>query len=342
MGRVDHDYAYEIRRSMTDPVRLCERLGLTEGSQRQAGGVLCRCPAHGERNASCSVTKGPDGTIRAKCFGCDWTGDALTLVAVVHGLDVRSDFREVLLEAASIAGLHRVVDELRGGKPYEPRALPEAPPAEPDRDYPDASEVAALWAAAGPVDSDEESRWHFEGRGIDARAATRMGLARSLVLGNGTWCQAPPWARYRGAWWPEHGFRVIVPVFDANGAMRSVRAWRVNGVEGPKRLPPAGCRASELVLANGAGVDVLSGKSRAPCRVVVCEGEPDWMTWSLRAPWHPVFGVLSGSWSPAFAQRIPYGSEVIVRTHHDDAGDRYAAEVIKTTRDRAVVRRSAA
>lgn len=342
MARVNHDYAAEIRRSMTDPERLCKALGLTEGLQRQAGGVICRCPAHKENTASCSVTKGPDGTIRAKCFGCEWTGDALTMVAMVHGLDVRTEFKDVLLEAASAAGLHQIVDELRGGKKYEPRALPAAPPVEPDRDYPDPADVAALWAAAGPVDADEDSRWHFEGRGLDARAATRMGLARALVLGNGTWCQAPQWARYRGSWWPEHGFRVIVPVYDAAGSMRSVRAWRTTDGEGPKRLPPAGHRASELVLSNEIGVEMLAGKATAPCRIVLCEGEPDFIVWALRAPWLPVLGVLSGSWSPAFAQRIPYGSEVIVRTHHDDAGDRYAAHVIKTTKERAVVRRSAA
>jgi len=55
----------------------------------------------------------------------------------------------------------------------------------------------------------------------------------------------------------------------------------------------------------------------------------------------PVLGIVSGSWSQDFADRIPYGSELIVRTHHDDAGERYAAEIVKTTRDRAVVRRSA-
>jgi CHC2-type zinc finger protein len=342
MGRVDHDYAQEIRRSLTDPVRLCEKLGLLKGSERQSGGVICRCPAHRENNASCSVRRGKDGTIAVKCFSCDWTGDALTLVAMVFSLDIRSQFREVLTEAANLAGLHQVVEELRGGKKHDQRALPEQPEPEPDRDYPDAEEVSKLWSASGPVDEDQDSRWHFEGRGIDASSATRMGLARALVLGNGTWCQAPQWARYRGAYWPEHGFRVIVPVYDAAGSMRSVRAWRVTAGEGPKRLPPAGHRAAELVLANGAGVEILSGKSSAPCRAVIVEGEPDFLVWALRAPWHPVFGVLSGSWSPAFAKRIPYGSEVIVRTHHDEAGDRYAADVIKTTRDRAVVRRSAA
>lgn len=340
MGRVGPDYAAEIRRTLTDPGRMCERLGLSQGAQRQASGWIVRCPAHDDRNPSCSVTRGPDGTIRARCFSCGWTGDALTLVAAVHGMDIKNRFRDVMVEAASIAGLHAIVDELRNGKAYEPRPLPVAPPAEPDRDYPDLSQVESLWNASGPLDEDEDSKWLLEGRGIDPRAAARMGLGRALGSGVGA-STLPSWARYRGSEWPALGFRIVVPVFDASGTMRSVRAWRVKAGDGPKRLPPAGHRASGLVMANRVALDMLASDRGSPCRVVVAEGEPDFFSWSLKAPWMPVLGIVSGSWSQDFADRIPYGSELIVRTHHDDAGERYAAEIVKTTRDRAVVRRSA-
>lgn len=343
MARVDHDYAAEIRRTLTDPRRLCEKLGLAEGAKRQAGdGLLVRCPAHDDRSASCSVTLGKDRTIRCKCFACDWSGDALTLIAEVHGLNVRTAFRDVLLEAAGIAGLHNIVAELTGGKKYEPRPIPPPAPPRPDPEYAPSAEVAALWAAAGPCDEDEDSRWHLEGRGIDAREASQRGLARALCLANGLWCPMPQWARYKGAWWPEHGYRIVIPTFDAAGAMRGVRAWRVTDGDGPKRLPPAGHRAAGLVLANGVAAQVLRGERTSPVRVIVCEGEPDAISWSLRDPNSAVLGVLSGSWTPEFAKRIPLGSEVIVRTHHDEAGERYASEVVKSVRERAVVKRSAA
>ena len=60
------------------------------------------CPAHDESNPSCSVTIGPDGTLRWRCFGCSAGGNALHLVAVVHGLDIKRDFPRVLRAAAEI------------------------------------------------------------------------------------------------------------------------------------------------------------------------------------------------------------------------------------------------
>ena len=59
----------EVRRTLVDPVRVCERLGLAKGARRQSTGLSIRCPAHAERTPSCSVTRGPDGTIRVRCFG---------------------------------------------------------------------------------------------------------------------------------------------------------------------------------------------------------------------------------------------------------------------------------
>jgi hypothetical protein len=325
VARLAHDYAAEIRRTLTDPRRLCDRLGLGKDAQRQAGnGILVRCPAHEERTPSCSVTNGPDGTIRCRCFACGWTGDALTLVAAVHGLDVRSGFRDVLIEAAAIAGLAAAVDELRGDKPY----------------YPPAQDVETLWRATGPASDDPDSAAHLSGRGIDPSNASRLGLVRALCLKTGLWCQLPQWARYRGDWWPAHGFRLVIPVYDVTGTMRSVRAWRVTDGEGPKRLPPSGHRATGLVLANERARQILSGETRAPARVVLVEGEPDMVSVSLRWPWLPVLGVYSGSWTDEIAARIPFGSELIVRTHHDEAGDRYADEIVKSTKARAVVRRS--
>lgn len=338
MGRLTHDYAAEIRRTLVDPRRLCDRLGLSKGAQPQSGGgMIVRCPAHQEKTPSCSVRCARDGTISVRCFACDWSGDALSLVAQVHGLDIRKQFREVLLEAAVVAGLHSAVDELRGDRPYVPRECPPAPPMAPERDYPPAASVAALWAAGAPASEDEESAWHLEGRGIDPREASRYGLVRSVVH-----APLPDWARYRGEPWPAAGFRLVVPAYDSTGALRSVRAWRTVEGDGPKRLPPAGHRATGLVMANDRARRVLTGETTGPTRIVVVEGEPDAVSVALRWPWCAVLGVYSGSWTKDFAERIPLGSEVIVRTHHDDAGEKYAAEIVKSTKARAVVRRSEA
>ena len=108
--------ATAIRRAITDPAKLCGALGLAKGVKRQARGVTVLCPFHREKSPSCSVTLGDDGTIRVHCFGCDVSGDALSLVAAVRGLDIKSDFSLVLDEAAQIAGIH-VQRRERGGRP---------------------------------------------------------------------------------------------------------------------------------------------------------------------------------------------------------------------------------
>lgn len=94
-----------IKQRLSDPVQLCAALGLTKGAKRQPSGLFILCPNHNERTPSCSVTSVPNG-IRIRCFGCGFGGDALSLVALVNGLNVRNDFSSVLERAALIAGVH--------------------------------------------------------------------------------------------------------------------------------------------------------------------------------------------------------------------------------------------
>lgn len=332
------DYAREIRRTLTDPRKLCDALGLSKGAERQANGMLVCCPEHGDRTPSCSVTRGPDGTIRVRCFGCQWTGDALHLVASVHDL---KDFRETLLEAAQIAGLHQVVSELQGEAKWQPRALPPAPEATAPAEYPATAEVKALWETAQQADDDIRASAELVGRKIDPEKASQLGLARVLPPWPFDGYALPQWARYRGAWWPQSGHRLIVPVYSPDGVMRSVRAWRIEGDAPAKRLPPAGRKTTGLVMANALALRALE-LGAAPTQLLVVEGEPDFLTAAIKWSDWPVFGVISGGWTAEFANKIPMGSEVLIGTHHDDAGHKYAEHVAKTVRTRAVVRRMAA
>lgn len=335
------DHAREIRVALADPRQLCEKLGLTKGAERQATGLLICCPAHGDRTPSCSVTRGRDGTIRVRCFACDWTGDALSLVAVVHQLDVRNDFREVLLEAAELAGLHQVVDEIRGAAEWKPRPAPLAPELGPDPEYPPADEVADVWEAGGDASGDPVAAKYLDSRRLDPRAASELGLLRVLPTADELPMPLPAWARYGAVSWQRSGHRMVVPVYDHTGAMRSLRAWRIEGNAPAKRVPPVGCKATGLLMANRHAVQILRERC-APRRVLVVEGEPDFATAAVRWSSLAIFGVINGGWNEGFAERVPLGSEVIVATHHDDAGEKYAALVTKTVRSRAVVSRSAA
>lgn len=243
------DAARELRDELADPWTLVERLGLIDGRGsfvRQAGGVIFRCPWHADQTPSCSVRVGPDGTIAVRCHGCGATGDALSLVAVASGLDVRRDFPDVLRRAAELAGRWDLIDDGRRSSArtiLPPRPRP-APP--PERTYPPLDEVAALLADAVPVADDAQAMAMLAGRGIDGSRLDDE--ARVLRVD----AQIPRWATYRGQPWTMTGHRLVLPVVDASGSIRSVRAWRVVEGESPKRLPPAGHRASGLVLSSTA------------------------------------------------------------------------------------------
>jgi hypothetical protein len=330
----------DLRRSFADPKSVAEKLGMKVES-RGAGYVLVRCPAHAERSGSCSL-HARSGTLAVKCHGCDWSGDVLTLVAKVHGLDLRGAFADVLAVTAELAGRYDLLDEIRGvdaseRRPAPPRLVqPELEP-EPERDYPPAAEVEDLWNGCGSVAEDPDATQHLIGRRLDPAHVARLDFARVMHRQTAT-DRLPGWAKYRGVWWRDSGHRMLVRVWDADGICRSVRAWRVCDGTTPKRLPPAGFKAAGLVLANATGVRMLRGESGL-VKVLVAEGEPDTLTWSTLAPSQAVIGILSGSWSEAFAARIPYGSELVIRTHLDAAGEKYAREIARTACSRAQVYR---
>ena len=127
--------APEIRHALTDVRRVCDALGLTaDGGKtvvKQARGLIVRCVWHQENTPSMSVRLMPDGTIGAKCFGCDRGGDVLALIAGARGLSLTGPgFRDVLVEGARLGGLWQVVDELEGrGDAPAPRPIARTQPA---------------------------------------------------------------------------------------------------------------------------------------------------------------------------------------------------------------------
>lgn len=103
------EHAAEVRRALADPRVVAEALGLERSREEQAKWV---CPRHG--GASLSLTVGRDRTLRVKCFGCDLAGDVFSLLAEVHGLDMRSDFPALLVRGAELAGRWDILAELDG------------------------------------------------------------------------------------------------------------------------------------------------------------------------------------------------------------------------------------
>lgn len=330
--------AREIRQRLADPMEVCKALGLFDGAKRQGGGVLVRCPSHNERTPSCSVTVGPDGTIRAKCFACDFTADVLGLIALVQGLSLRSQFAEVLAFAAQLAGDSHIS--------HRPVSSSPRPQPQQERTYPPSDEVLALWNGAVRADRDGDGWEALRARGLHPDAVADRDLARVISVD----AVVPRWARYRGVTWPNLGYRLIVPMYDHRGELVSVRGWRIEESRDAdlpldatfeevrteqaereklaKRLPPAGHRMSGCVMANRAALEMLRRNSR-PSRLLVVEGEPDFLTWATLTE-EAVIGINNGSWTRELSSAIPRGTEVSVRTHADSKGDGYAASVIES------------
>jgi hypothetical protein len=325
------DQAGELRARLSDARDLCRALGLEDGAQPNGRGLLVRCPWHADRTPSLSVRPAADGTLAVKCFACEKSGDALTLIAGANGLDARHDFPRVLEIAAELAGT-----DLSAPQPRRPAAL-----HAPVRDYPPAAEVAALWEACSPVTKVPEVACWLVSRGLDAAAVERLGLARGLRAD----MRLPSWARFQGRDWLEIGHRCLVPMFDEQGTLRSLRARRVVDGRSPKTLPPAGFKMSRLVMADPVACHLLRTghpPGTDPLRVVVLEGEPDFLLWATapQASNPPaVFGVVAGSWTEEIAARIPDGSRVVIRTHADEAGERYSAAVVGTMSGRCTLLR---
>lgn len=125
-GAVRRDDAGDVKRALTDVARVVAALGLEQGAKRQAGGLLICCPSHGDRNPSCSVTLGPDRTIRVRCFSCEFAGDAFHLIAAAEGLTLPRDFPRVVERARAIANM---APGEAGARPDRPRPVePEGPP----------------------------------------------------------------------------------------------------------------------------------------------------------------------------------------------------------------------
>lgn len=131
------DDAATIRAALTDPGELAAALGLCDGRMgrergawwREGPGVIVPCPLHG--GSSCHVFEGRDGTVGWSCYGCNESGDALSLVAAVEGLDIRRDFPQVLQLAARIAGVS--LDDDASPARATPRPMPPPRRAEPER-----------------------------------------------------------------------------------------------------------------------------------------------------------------------------------------------------------------
>ena len=325
--------------------------------KREGAAFMVRCPAHEERTPSCNVGV-KDGRLVWHCFGCGEGGDGLDLVGKVRGLR----FFDALEAAAELAGEHSVAHEVREhqNKPRQvrPRIVAQPPKQRPlprTEDWKHPPDAAAFWNTCKPLTSCPEavaylqSREQSHGERFDVKAIEQQDLARVLPSG-----ALPTWAKFRGQPWSETGHLIILPAWNADGMLASVRTMNVRVNDAPKRLPPVGFDAKGLTLANDPAIALLCDSAEREAiheyegnvsrveavfetqrrtvpwpTVNLAEGEPDFLLDALLAP-HlpvPVLGLWSGSWTADIAARIPNAPTFVVSTDADERGYKYARDV---------------
>ena len=297
------------------------RLGLVA---RHAGSLspCLACDAvarsEGDRRGPLGITDNGAGWC---CHRCKASGDAVDLLTTAV-LGVR---------ASGVVDWSPVWAWLDGPDGRRPIAPP-APRAE--RELP-AGEVLALWEACIPVTEAEPVRVWLASRGLSAQVVAAKDLARALPPEG----ELPRWAWCRGASWRASGHLLILPLWDAHGMLRSLRARAVRDAE-IKALAPAGSSIKGLCLANGGARAALEGHPErvGQLGLIVVEGEPDYLSWGHVSLVRPVIGLVSGSWDQRLAEQIPAGARVWLRTHNDEAGDKYARAAARTLEGREVLR----
>jgi hypothetical protein len=239
--------------------------------------------------------------------------------------------------------------------------------------YADPVAVNALWDGTVPCVLDDDAYHWLMLRGISPREVEFQRLARFLPY-NAIAKMTPGQIEAVKTVLPKTkvgkefgvatrlGFRIVLPMFDAEGNMKSLRLRRTNlgkdrfgnaklrkeKKSEPKELGIKGA-ARGLVLCNGPALELLRGRGKRPdswgdreLAVVIAEGVPDFLVAScepdeaIRA----VFGICGPScWSLDVAARIPFDARVEVATDSDPQGIKYAAEVAATMPGRRVLSR---
>lgn len=295
------------------------------------------CPSCEAERRGSGDRRGPIGTTADgsgwRCHRCGASGDGATLAALAvtgerqPGPDGWAQVR------AWAAGRGLVPAPVGAPLPAVPLRRPaprvEAPPARPPR-----SEVRSLWAACVPVTSDAGVSAWLRGRALDPGAVAELDLARALPAR----VALPAWARTKAATWAASGHRLITPLHGPGDELVAVRARAINGSR-PKALAPSDYTVGGLVLADPLARGLLLGAPGAAEQVLqvgllVVEGEPDFLTWATLAmhggalePAPAVVGVVSGAWTSALGDLVPAGADVVVWSHADKDGDRYAEAV---------------
>lgn len=324
--------------SALDDARISDvaaELGLTVTPARGAhGGTLAPCPACGgaKRHTKNHDRRGAVGIRRdqrgAFCFQCEQGFTAFVLVCWVIGGERWRHLSDVARDR-----VREWVARYTGGAVERPKPLP-LPEPEPLSYPPD---VEGMWSRCVPVtEVSRVGEWLARSRKIDPAVVATMDVARAAVG------ILPEWCKLGRHSWHVTGHVLVIPLYDARGQLRSVLGRAVVPAE-RKSIAPRGYARAGLVMADRLGRELLAtGRVPADCdgRVIVVEGEPDFLVAATQTQLEgdrlpAVIGIVQGAWVPDVAARIPSGTTVVVATHADPAGEKYARRINDSLAKRA-------
>ena len=324
------DDARRINAALADlgPAKFLSALGI----RGRLSGRKARfpCPVHGGKEFSaCAEVR--DGAIVFVCFsGCGMTGgDALALIAAIRGYDLHDNFRDVLAEAASIAGVGL------GETSFTSRQRVAPPPEDP------AIVAARIEAAQGvrrilaallelcPLEG-EGLRYLTEDRGLTRVTceAARVGyvsdpdrVLRVLLSSFPAEALDEAGIVYEGKWLAHARHPLLFPILHRGVAV--YLQGRALGPVAKKQDRWRSCRGSVPSLYN------LDALERDNVPALLCEGPIDTLS---GAQWYPsaasvgIFG--AGGFKPEWAACLR-GREVLVALDPDAAGDKGAADTMR-------------
>jgi DNA primase len=280
--------AQDVRRALTDPRALCSALGIDRGARRQARGLTIACIFHPDATPSLSITIGDDGTIRYRCFGCQESGDALDLIAAVNGLDVRTQFAEVLVEAARLAGVQPPPAPEQRGRIGNVTNTATAGDEHSDRlDVASYANVAAELVALCPFVDEPDVLTYLERRRLviqGAKAqlaalpppehqaelvATLVDKFGAEVLARAGLLKRTPAGKPITKWFRNPSNRLLIPWRTLDGSIALLQARRIDGEKRGKYMFPEGMRP-----ALPFGAEALRATD-VTWPIVFCEGALD-------------------------------------------------------------------
>lgn len=342
--------ARDLRSSgvLADPRELVRALGLEQGAVRQARGVVIRCPAHDDRSPSCSVRIAGDGTVAVRCHACNFTGDALHLVAIAHGLDARRDHVRVLELAAELAGRPAPARRDERREPRDENAVDDETyhtiwthvlercalgRARRVAAYLDDRAVYADAEAVGVRGYPDDSRNLVHGL---LAVHDRKALEQCGVLRSGH--DAFPGAKVNGTWREGVEWCVVIPWRNRYGRIDFVQRRRLDS-DKPKYLSPSGRspRAPfgiELLAEALPNLDrwLATQGTTDLAEVIVTEGALDCLARRAlarrRGELAAVIGVYSaGSPDAGLPLDLLTGRRVVLALDNDPSGDKAAVKL---------------